>query len=240
MAALLFRQLHGLNTLHTFLQCIRTIHFGSVKCSWAWPGSWDLHCCLLCAYTASAEPPPHCRRQSSCSAFPGSPAFIPLTPQRWANRTARPNTDFPQQPEKSQLKASRCRQQPWYCFIQHKLSSCWWERGSLPPPPTASLRDCQLQGSQEPMLVPQCSHPCGGRAPLALPWQPLPLKRVPRHRQGWHHAGCTAARELAGRGEKVKREQPWRPGRRNGLGQKGRAPMGELCEAACSSQGQAP
>lgn len=31
MAALLFRQLHGLNTLHTFLQCIRTIHFGSVK-----------------------------------------------------------------------------------------------------------------------------------------------------------------------------------------------------------------
>lgn len=30
--------IHSLNTLHTFLQCIRTIHFGSVKCSWAWPG----------------------------------------------------------------------------------------------------------------------------------------------------------------------------------------------------------
>lgn len=69
MAALLFRPLHGLNTLHTFLQCIRTIHFGSVKCSWARPGSWDLHCCPLCAYTASAESPPHCRRQGSCSAF---------------------------------------------------------------------------------------------------------------------------------------------------------------------------
>lgn len=26
------------------------------------------------------------------------------------------------------------------------------------------------------MLVPQCSHPCGGRAPPALPWQPLPLR----------------------------------------------------------------
>lgn len=65
------------------------------------------------------------------------------------------------------------------------------------------------------------------------------LKRIPRHRQGWHHAGCTAARELAGRGGKVKREQPWRPGGRNGLGQKGRAPIGECCEAACSSQGQA-
>lgn len=38
MAALLLRRLHGLNTLHTFLQCIRTIHFGSVKCSWAWLG----------------------------------------------------------------------------------------------------------------------------------------------------------------------------------------------------------
>lgn len=86
--------------------------------------------------------------------------------------------------------------------------------------------------------------------PPVLPpmWQKSPFspslatpapQRVPRHRQGWHHAGCTAARELAGRGKKVKREQLWRPGRRNGLGQKGRAPMGELCKATCSSQGQA-
>lgn len=50
-------------------------------------------------------------------------------------------------------------------------------REGLPlSPPTAGLRDCQLQGSQESMLVPQCSHPCGRRAPSALPWQPLPLR----------------------------------------------------------------
>lgn len=235
MAALLFRRLHGLNTLHTFLQCIRTIHFGSVKCSWAWLGSWDLHCCPLCAYAASAESPPHCRRQSSCSAFPGKPAFIPLTLQRWANRTTRSNNDFPQQPEKSQLKASRCRQQPWCFFIQAQQLLV---REELPASPTHS-RLARLSAPGQPgahagppVLPPMWRKSLSGPS-LATPAP----QRVPRHRQGWHHAGCTAARELAGRGEKVKREQPWRPGRRNGLGQKGRAPMGELCKAACSSQG---
>lgn len=90
MAALLFRQLHGLNTLHTFLQCIRTIHFWvSWRCSWAWPESWGGG--LTAAHPVLAQPvpspiptqetrellsPPRLKQQS-----PNLPSFPP-TPQR--------------------------------------------------------------------------------------------------------------------------------------------------------------
>lgn len=114
------------------------------------------------------------------------------------------------------------------------------ERGApcLPYPQQA----CEIVSSRaarSPSWSPSAPTHAAEEPLQPFPGSPCPSRGPPRQRQGWHHAGCTAARELAGRGEKVKREQPWRPGRRNGLGQKGRAPMGELCKAACSSQGQA-
>lgn len=111
-------------------------------------------------------------------------------------------------------------------------------REELPASPSHS-RPARLSAPGQPGVHagPPVLPPTRRKSPSSPSLAAPAPQRVPRHRQGWHHAGCTAARELAGRGEKVKREQPWRPGRRNGLGQKGRAPMGEPCKATCSAQG---
>lgn len=109
----------------------------------------------------------------------------------------------------------------------------------LPASPTHS-RPARLSAPGQPGVHagPPVLPPMWRKSPSSPSLAAPAPQRVPRHRQVWHHAGCTAAKELAGRGEKVKQEQPGRPGRRNGLGQE-RAPMGELCKATCSSQGQA-
>uniref|UniRef100_A0A8B9MPL2 Arginine vasopressin-induced protein 1 n=1 Tax=Accipiter nisus TaxID=211598 RepID=A0A8B9MPL2_9AVES len=79
----------------------------------------------------------------------------------------------------------------------------------------------RLRRRPEPMLALPCSHhtshPCSRRAPLALPLpqQPPATQGGPRHRQGWHHAGCTAARKLAGsRGKSQARAavETWQEG----------------------------
>lgn len=172
-------------------------------------GELGSHCCPPCACTASAEPPPHAGDKgaalpSQAQATEPQPVFIHPTPQRWANRTARPNTSFPQQQEKPQLKASGCRQQPWYRFIQHKLSSFGGERGLAALPTHSRLPGAppSTRAARSPCWPPLCSHhtshPCSRRDPPALPRQPPAPRGGSRHRQGWHHAGCTAAREFAG------------------------------------------
>lgn len=147
------------------------------------------------------------------------PTCIPQAPQRWANRTARPNTSLPPQQEKLQLKVSRCRQQPWNHFRQHKLSSFWGNRGSLPHPP--HHRPARLSAPGQPG-----AHAGTPTLPSHLP--PMQQKSLsspspaPRGALGTGRAGTMLAAQQPGSwlgaGAKAKQEQPWRPGRKDGLG----------------------
>lgn len=138
----------------------------------------------------------------------------------------RPSTSFAQQ-QKPQPKASGCRQQPWYHFRQHKPSSfCSGEEGAC----------CLTHPQQACGIVSTraARNPCWpSRAPITPPthaaeeplWpfpcpsSPLPLKGA----LGTDKAGTMPAAQqpgsLLGAGAKAKQEQPWKPGRRDGLGQ---------------------
>lgn len=104
----------------------------------------------------------------------------------------RPNTDFLYQQEKLQLEASRCRQQSWYRFMRHKLSSfCSGERGA--PCLVHSQQACRIVST----LLPTCFLPTQQEPLWPFPDSPPATSMGPRHRQVCHHPGCTAARELA-------------------------------------------
>lgn len=97
----------------------------------------------------------------------------------------------------------------------------WGERGLAASPTHSRPARFSAPGQPGAHAGPPCSHrtshPCSRRAPsaLPLPWQP-PAPRVgPRHRQRWHHAGCTAARDFAGsRGKSQARAavETWQEG----------------------------
>lgn len=173
MAALLFRLLHGLNTLHTFLQCIRTIHFGSVKCSWARPGSWDLHCCPLCAYTASAESPPHCRRQGSCSAFQVHlPSSLSL-PKGGLTEQQDPTLTFPSSLRSHSSRQAGAGSSPG-AVLYNTSSAAAGKRGSLPPHPQQACEIVSSRAARSP-----CWSPSAPTHVAEEPLQPFPGNPYP-------------------------------------------------------------
>jgi len=164
-----------------------------------------------------------CRRQGSSSVPPGSSSRAPTRlhspPEDGLTGQQDPAPASPSRRRSRSSRQADAGSGPG-TTLYAASSAASRERGSLPHPPTHSRPERLSAPGQPgahagPPPLPSHLPPMQQKSPSSpSPADPTPAGG-PAHRQGWHHAGCTAARELAGsRGKSQARAamETWQEG----------------------------